>query len=95
MAVVRIVQPPMITAEIYDRVNAEMKIEDSPPEGLIVHTAGELDGVFQIVDVWESAEHAERFDRDRLAPAVAEVVGMTQPEGPPTRAYELHKLVRP
>lgn len=95
MAVVRIVQPPMITAEIYDRVNAEMNVEDSPPEGLIVHTAGELDGVFQIVDVWESAEHAERFDRDRLAPAVAKVAGMTPPEGPPTTTYELHKLVRP
>jgi hypothetical protein len=40
MAVVRIVQPPMITAEMYDRVNAEMDIENSPPEGLIVHTAG-------------------------------------------------------
>jgi hypothetical protein len=29
---------------MYDRVNAEMDIASDPPEGLIFHWAGEVDG---------------------------------------------------
>jgi hypothetical protein len=95
MAVVRIVQPPMITTEIYDQVNAKMGVEESPPDGLLVHTAGIIDGVFQIVDVWESSEHAQRFDDERLGPAVAEVMGGPPPGAPPATEYELYGLVKP
>jgi hypothetical protein len=95
MAIVRIVQPQMITTEIYDQVNAKMGIEDSPPDGLIVHTAGFVDGVFQIVDVWESAEHARRFDTERLVPAITEVIGAGPPGEPQSTEYELHGLVKP
>jgi hypothetical protein len=95
MAVVRIVQPPMITTEIYDQVNAKMGVEDSPPDGLLVHTAGTVDGVFQIVDVWESSDHAQRFDSERLVPAITEVMGGPPPGAPQTTEYELHSLVKP
>jgi hypothetical protein len=84
MAVLRIVQPPMITPELYDRVNATMGAEESPPDGLLMHSAGIVGDVFQIVDVWESTEHAQRFDRDRLGPAMAEVMGGAPP-GPARR----------
>lgn len=95
MAIVRIVQPPMITTEIYDQVNEKMGIQDSPPDGLLVHTAGFADGVFQIVDVWESTEHAQRFDTERLIPAIAEVTGAAPPGEPSTVEYELYSVVKP
>jgi len=95
MAIIRIVRPPMVTAETYDAVNAKMGIEHAPPEGLIMHTAGEVDGQWQIVDVWESEEHAQRFGEDRLGPAIEEVMGGAPPGPPPTTVYELHNVVRP
>jgi hypothetical protein len=95
MAIIRIVRPPMVTAEIYDAVNEKAGVEERPPEGLLMHTAGEVDGVWQIVDVWESEDAAERFDSERLAPAIEAVMGGAPAGPPPTTVYELHRVIRP
>jgi hypothetical protein len=99
VAILRIVQPPMLTAEVYDAVNAKMGVDGHQPDGLLMHSAGIVDGNWQIVDVWESEEHARRFDTERLTPAVEEVVGSAAGDGPPSApqatVYELYRLVRP
>lgn len=99
MPVIRIVRPPMLTKEIYDAVNAEAGVDSEPPEGLLIHTAGEVDGVFQVVDVWESPQAAERFDSERLGPAIAKVVGVeasAPPAGAPVPVvYDLHSVIQP
>ena len=95
MAFIRIFQPPEATAEIYDRVNAEARVDADPPEGLLFHCAGEADGKWQIVDAWESREHAQRFDEERLGPALEKVLGMRPPNPAPGPSYELHKVVVP
>lgn len=96
MAVIRIQQPQLVDREAYDKVNEHMDADATPPEGLLMHSAGDVDGVWQIVDVWESEEHAQRFDRERLGPAIAAVTGAAPPSGhPPTTVYELHHLVIP
>jgi hypothetical protein len=46
----------------------------NPPEGLIVHTATETDDGVRIVDVWESAEHQQRFMAERLGPSIGKVL---------------------
>ena len=94
MAIIRIVRPPMVTAEVYDAVNAKAGVDEQPPEGLLLHTAGEVDGQWQIVDVWESEEHADRFGTERLTPAIESVMGGAPPGDPPTTIYELHNVVR-
>jgi hypothetical protein len=95
MAIVRIIQPPGITKEMYDAVGEKVDVDGNPPDGLILHTAGDADGTFQIVDVWESAEHAERFETERLIPAIALVTGGANPGEPKRTVYEAHHLVRP
>jgi hypothetical protein len=46
------------------------------PAGVIVHTASEdADGTVRIVDVWESREAADAFERDLLTPAIEKVMG--------------------
>jgi hypothetical protein len=90
----------MLTREIYDAVNVKAGVASDPPAGLLIHTAGEVDGVFQIVDVWETAAHAERFDSERLNPAINEVVGAVAgaeaPAGAPAPiTYQLHHVIRP
>jgi hypothetical protein len=61
--------PQGVGAEQYDAVTGQMRLADEPPEGLIFHSAGELDDRFQVFNVWESREHFDRFTRERLRPA--------------------------
>jgi hypothetical protein len=62
-------------AEQYDAVSEKMGLANQPPEGLIFHSAGELDGRFQIFNVWEAREHFDRFTRERIRPALVAVMG--------------------
>lgn len=83
MAFVVMTQPP--SREMYEKVVATMS-RDEPPAGLIVHTASEVEGRVRIVDVWESREDAERFQREVLRPAIEAVTGGAAP--PPAEAEE-------
>jgi hypothetical protein len=62
-------------ADQYDAVTEQMGLVGDPPEGLIFHSAGELDDRFQVFNVWESREHFDRFTRERLRPAQVAVLG--------------------
>jgi hypothetical protein len=56
--------------ETYDAVSNQLGLASDHPAGLIVHSASEIEsGEVQIVDVWETAEHASAFERERLFPA--------------------------
>jgi hypothetical protein len=82
----------------YDAVRDQLDVAGNTPEGLIVHTAGFDDGarVFRIFDVWESREHAERFQQERLMPIVEKLLATREDATPPDRQdfYELHDLNR-
>jgi hypothetical protein len=67
--------PEGVGAEQYDAVTREMGIASNPPDGLIFHSAGELEGRFQVFNIWRSAEDADRFVRERLRPAQVAVMG--------------------
>jgi hypothetical protein len=76
------------------------KVGDGPFEGLIAHTAGFDDeaGVFRILDIWETREHAERFLAEHVQPLVEQGPGaFPSPDTftQPTRDgfYELHHVV--
>lgn len=62
-------------AQQYDAVTEKMGFANEPPEGLIFHSAGELEGRFQVFNVWESREHSDRFTRARLRPAQVAIMG--------------------
>jgi hypothetical protein len=91
----RIVRPQVVTADIYDAVTAELGIESSHPVGMISHAAGQADGSWQIVEIWESEDYAQRFDRERLIPAIEAVTGGPPPGDAPTIGYPLHQLITP
>jgi hypothetical protein len=98
MAVVLVQEGEMMSTELYDEVEAKLDAHDNPPDGLIVHTAGQAGEMFRIVDVWESRDAYERFAEDRLRPALAEVMnarGIDPNAGPQPTIYETHDLIRP
>lgn len=81
------------TEEDFQAVNRILDAENNPQEGGIVHTSAQLaDGSQRVFDVWESEEAANRFERERLIPAIAEALGPDSP--PPTKreVYELREL---
>ena len=98
MAVGIISRPEGITKEIYDAVQAKLDLRGNPADGLLVHSSGELDGRFQIWNVWESPAHFERFRAERLQPAMVAALGEERVAAMPeveNIAVELHSLVIP
>ena len=60
----------------YDAVQA--KLDDAAaqsPDGLILHCAGELDGRFQVFDIWESREQHDAFRDGALKDAMIAAMG--------------------
>jgi len=73
--------PPFRGIDRFDAVAAQ--INDSIA-GLRARYVGTVeDGTLRSVMVWESRDHAERFFRERLAPALARTLG-PEPVGMPT-----------
>jgi len=71
------------TQEQYNAVNAEMGVEENPPQGLIFHAAGPMEGGWNVIDFWESREAFDRFQQERLGPAIA-AIGDEAPPNPPS-----------
>jgi hypothetical protein len=97
MAVGVLNEAPGVTPEIYDQVQAKLDLQASPPEGLIVHTAGFAGGNMIVFDVWASREAFERFANERLHPAIEEVsrsAGGAPPQ-PRREIFELHDFTGP
>jgi hypothetical protein len=82
---------------LYDAVSAEMGAADDPPEGLIFHWAGEVDGKWTVTNLWETREAYERFRNERLFPAIRKVSGMDPASGPqPTvTEFAVHDYMKP
>jgi hypothetical protein len=60
-----------VTAEQFDKLNAAIDPDGNPPDGLIFHAAGPVDGGFGVIDFWKSREHFDRFAAERIGPAMA------------------------
>ena len=88
--------PEGVGTPMYDGVNAEMGIDQNPPEGFIFEWAGEIDGKWTVMSLWESRDQYDRFREERLLPAVKKVSGQDPEEGPqPTTSefpvHDFHK----
>jgi hypothetical protein len=83
------------TQEMYDAVDAKLDVEGDPPEGLIFHSGGPIEGGWGVIDFWESREHFDRFQESRLGAALASL-GDAGPAGPPDiKEFPVHKIVKP
>jgi len=94
MAVAMIMRLADVDPETYDALGEELGVNENPPEGLIFHWAGEVDGDWTLNDVWESREQFDRFTADHLLPALQRVTGerATPPEITESR---VHNYVKP
>jgi hypothetical protein len=83
------------TQEQYDAINDHIEVNANPPEGLIFHAAGPIEDGWGVIDFWESREHFDRFQAERLGPGIAEL-GDRAPQGPPDiKEFPVHNFVKP
>ena len=61
------------TQDQYDAIHSHMKIDENPPDGMIFHSAGPIEGGWGVIDFWESREHFDRFAAERIGPAMAAI----------------------
>lgn len=94
MPVVLVHQGPTLTQERYEEAvkkvtRGKSRVEtpaDWPVEGLLIHVAGQADGGFRVVDVWESEEAAAKFGQI-LIPILHEIGVIDQPEIYPAHTF--------
>ena len=95
MAIGLRIRLPGGTAAMYDAVDAEMKVEGDPPEGMIFHSAGPIKGGWGVIDFWESREQFDRFLESRLGPALG-ALGDAGAAGPPEiKEFPVHNFIKP
>jgi hypothetical protein len=73
-----LVQDVAASWEQYERVAAALV--EPAPAGLLLHVAGPTEEGFRTIDVWESEEAWQRFQTERLNPAIAALGGPSRPE---------------
>ena len=59
------------TAELIDRLNEVIDPDGNPPDGLLFHASGPVDGGWGVIDFWESRAHFDAFAAERIGPAMA------------------------
>jgi hypothetical protein len=83
------------TQEQYDALQTHMGVDDNPPDGLIFHASGPIDGGWGVIDFWESRDHFDRFQQGRLMPAFGEL-GDRAPSNPPEiKEFPVHHFTKP
>jgi hypothetical protein len=94
MPVVLVHQGPTLTKERYEEAvkkvtGGKTRLQtpgDWPVEGLLVHAAGQGEGGFRVVDLWESEEAAARFG-EIVGPILQEVGVTDVPEVYPAHTF--------
>ncbi|MGH2849561.1 MAG: hypothetical protein ACRDLP_02995 [Solirubrobacteraceae bacterium] len=76
------------TGEMFDRVNEAIDPESNPPEGLLFHASGPVDGGWQAIDFWESRADFHRFSQERIGPAMGQLGVAVAPD---IEEFEVHE----
>jgi hypothetical protein len=76
-----------VTAEEYEAVCARLDWDSLPGRGAIAHVAGIDEDGLNVTDVWESAEHFQRFLEETLRP-ITEELGVGEGRPPEVRMFE-------
>jgi hypothetical protein len=91
MAFVRLFDNPNVGQEQYDAAREQVGVtSENMPEGAVLHVAGPSpNGGWRVVEIWESEDAAQKFDEDRVLPALQQV-GVQRP---PPETWQVHNLV--
>ncbi len=84
---------PGVTKEQFDEVNSHVDPKSNPPQGLLFHSSGPIDGGWGVIDFWESRAAFDAFE-PRIQSSM-EAAGV-QPQGPPDiKEFPVHETFQP
>lgn len=83
------------TQEQYDTVHSHLDVDANPPEGLVLHSAGPIEGGWGIIDFWDSREAFDTFASDHLGPGIRELGDRAMPNPPDIREFAVHCITKP
>ncbi|WP_251057430.1 hypothetical protein [Streptomyces sp. ISL-94] len=63
--------------------------EEDAPDGCVLHTAWFVDGGLDVLDIWESQDHFNRFIAARIAPVLKGALGVQS--DPEPHFFPLHR----
>ena len=83
--------------ELYDAAHAAVgRRSGAKIDGLLAHIGRATSSGFQVIEVWESREHFERYNRDVVGPVMTDLAqGQPAPTGPPPVEFDVRGLVIP
>jgi hypothetical protein len=91
MAVAVVIDVPGGNQGFYDQIIPNMFPGDKLPEGWQMHMAGPTENGWRIVNVVPSQEEFEAFARERLAPTLQKLEGVT----PTMTFFPIYKMIEP
>ena len=83
------IQELPISREEYERIDNAI---EGDPDGLIIHTASDKDGRVRVIDIWESKDAYQRFEREQLMPAMERLGGQAPSEPPAMDEFEVTNI---
>ena len=82
--------------EMYDATHAAVAAAaGSAVDGMLLHIGRATETGFQVIEVWESKEHCDRFNETVVWPAMAPLTGDQPPPQPPITEFDVRGLVIP
>jgi len=92
MSTVMLMEWTGVTKDQYNQVIRILDLDKNPGAGGIFHVAGFTAGMLHVLDIWESQEAFEKFQKDRLTSAVQKAGITTQPR---VQFFPLHNIYVP
>ncbi len=92
MSTVVLMEWASVKQDQYNQVMRTLDLDKNPPAGGIFHVAGFTAGTLHVLDVWESQQAFEKFQKDRLAAAVQKAGISSQPK---VQFYPVHNIYVP
>ena len=93
MTTVMLMEWSGITPEQYKSVMTHLKLDTTPPRGAIFHVAGFTGGTMRVLDLWDSQQAFETFQKERLEAAVKAAGITTQPTK--VEFFDAHNIYAP
>ena len=81
-----------MTPDQYNQVMQALDFDNKPPSGGVFHVAGFMGNTMRVLDIWDSQQAFEKFQKDRLTPALQKVGITSQPK---VQFFPVHNIYTP
>jgi hypothetical protein len=92
MSTVMLMEWSGVTPDQYTQVMRTLDLDKNPATGGMFHVAGFTSGTLRVLDIWESQQAFEKFQKERLTAAVQKAGITSQPK---VQFYPAHNIFVP